>query len=503
MKLKDLKHRFYDSLSLKLTIYMGLTLLIIFIFSTYTIVKSHSLQSKERIIETSSFIEKLIVNTARHDMLKNDRDGIRSFFKDLSSLDELVNASIMNDEGVIKFSTKGEAVGMVINIGILKKYIETGEKIKFQHTGGDDTLSTISEIKASPECYRCHDSSKKVIGYLSIDFSAKKIDEMIRYEQYVMIITAITSMIFIAVALFLFNHYFIYRRVGKIQNLIESVKKGDLEAKENFSGHDEISELGKSFNKMIADLKDAKESLEEKQKQILAQSEKLASLGQLASGIAHEIQNPLAGISGALRVIHSEIKGLIDDKEVDSIIEKILSQVERLSRTTKDILSFARPSKPMFVPLKINRIVDKSLFFAMESAKQKGVEIVENLSDSLPEIKGDPELLRQVFLNIMLNGIQAMENGGILTISTNTSDSSGVVIEIGDTGCGIPEDVKKNIFNPFYTTKHQGTGLGLYIVKGIIESHNGSICVKSAEGKGTAFKIVLQKGAVLPDERIG
>ncbi|RMF92476.1 MAG: HAMP domain-containing protein [Candidatus Schekmanbacteria bacterium] len=434
----------------------------------------------------------MIINNTRHDMLKNDRDGINYFFKDISKLEDLVNASIMDDEGVIKFSTKEKAIGMKINIKMLKDYIKAGKNLEFKHTGGDNILSSITEIKALDECYRCHNKSKKVLGYLSVDFSAKKIDEILKYDRIVMIITAIISMFFIAAALFLFNHYFIYKRVGKIQKLIEAVKKGELDAEEKFTGHDEISELGKSFNKMMKDLKEAKENLEEKQKEILAQSEKLASLGQLASGIAHEIQNPLAGISGALRVIQSEIKAITKDSEVEGILDKILSQIERLSRTTKDILSFARPSKPMFVPLNINKVIEKSLFFAREAAKQKGVEIVENLSEKLPEISADPELLRQVFLNIMLNGIQAMDRGGVLTISSNLNSSpSGIIVEIADTGCGIPEDVRKNIFNPFFTTKHQGTGLGLYIVKGIIENHNGEISVESTVGKGTTFKIVL------------
>ncbi|MBI5376635.1 MAG: HAMP domain-containing protein [Candidatus Schekmanbacteria bacterium] len=492
MKISDLKRRFYNSLSFKLTLLMGITLLLVFVFSTSIIVKFYFAEAKSKILSTASFVAMLINNNLRHDMLINDREGINNFFNDISKLEDLVNASIMDDQGIIKFSTKKNAIGMKISIDVLRQYTNTKEHFEYKHTEGESVWSNFYEIRGTPECYQCHNRSKKIIGYLSVDFSSKKIDEMVAREKYVMIITAFVSMGFISFALFLFNHYFVYKPVKKLHRLIEGVKAGNLDVKERFDRRDEIGGLGRDFNLMVKELKDARISLEENQKKILAQSEKLASLGQLASGIAHEIQNPLAGISGALRVIHSEYLSQHTDQELKDIIDKILSQIDRLSKTTKDILSFARPSVPMFVPTNINSVIEKSLFFARQNAKNNGVDIREELSNDIPETKADSELLKQVFLNIMLNGIQSMPEGGTLTVSSDMGDGGvSIVVSVSDTGCGIPKDKLKNIFNPFFTTKHQGTGLGLYIVKDIVDSHNGRIEVESNNSKGSIFKVYI------------
>jgi len=226
----------------------------------------------------------------------------------------------------------------------------------------------------------------------------------------------------------------------------------------------------------------------------MQQAEKLATIGELASGIAHEIKNPLAGVSAAIQVLSEEFNLKSTRRE---IIDEIMHQMERLNKMTKDLLSFARPMDPRTLMCDVNDIVDKASFFIRKQAEKQNVGITKELERDIPHLLIDPEQIQQVFLNIMLNALQAMPEGGFLTIATRLSEKSGngkpeaVEISFSDTGKGIPGENLRKIFNPFYTTKHQGTGLGLSISRNVVEKHKGRFEVDSQSGKGTRFTIVL------------
>jgi len=239
----------------------------------------------------------------------------------------------------------------------------------------------------------------------------------------------------------------------------------------------------------------------------LARMDRLASLGELASGIAHEIRNPLAGIGGALQILS---KHFDNDNSNHVIFKEVLDQVLRLDDFVKNLLQFARPSTPKFESLKVEDVIDSTLFLVSNQISKKQIKLNIEHERNQPDIQGDKNLLQQVFLNITINALDAMEGGGTLGITIWWDQEEilpapeaiycaprqdQVIIKISDTGPGIKEEDIDNIFNPFFTTKSQGTGLGLSITHRIIEQHHGTISVDSNPDTGTTFTISLPIGS--------
>jgi signal transduction histidine kinase len=239
------------------------------------------------------------------------------------------------------------------------------------------------------------------------------------------------------------------------------------------------------------ELQDKQARLAEAQEQLI-RSDRLATVGELAAGLAHDLRNPLAGVSGALHVLAGQLPG--DDPQ-QALLTEIQSQVARMNKTLTELLRHARPPTPQYLPLNVNEVVEQTLWF-LPLASGSGIEVVKRLQPGLPPLRLDPSLLHQALLNILVNARQAMPNGGQLTVGTRLRQnllSKGEVVEvaIADTGLGILEENLSRIFQPFFTTKALGTGLGLAIAARIVEQHGGRIAVESEVGRGTTFRIVL------------
>ena len=240
--------------------------------------------------------------------------------------------------------------------------------------------------------------------------------------------------------------------------------------------------------------------------QNLARIDRLASLGELAAGVAHEIRNPLAGIAGAIQVIS---RNQDSDSPHRFIFQEVLEQVRRLDGFVNNLLKFARPGQSKFIRIDIESVIKKALFLVKTQLDEKNIDVNRESGGDIPVIMGDAAQLQQVFLNIFINAIDAMEDGGVLTIRAtyvparaesnnnrcpDTAESlrgGELRIAVMDTGEGIDDSLHETIFNPFHTTKGDGTGLGLSISHRIIEQHGGAITVKSLPGKGSTFTVQL------------
>jgi two-component system NtrC family sensor kinase len=307
----------------------------------------------------------------------------------------------------------------------------------------------------------------------------------------------------------------LYFSTGRIINplwkMVEATQKisqGDLSHTVEVTSRDEVGFLAASFNKMTEDLRAAnmelvnwgttlEKKVEQRTKELtkmqasLIQSEKLASLGKLSAGVAHEINNPLGGI-----LIYSHL--LLEDTPKDSPhysnLKKIIKETSRCKDIVKGLLEFARPREPEMSPLDINTIVEKSLYIIEGQSMFQNISIVKQPATDLPRIVGDGAQLQQVFMNIILNAAEAMDNDGTLTLCTGLSSNSRQIdIQFSDTGHGILEEDIKRLFEPFFTTKEvgKGTGLGLAISYSIIRKHQGTIEVSSQEGEGSTFTVRL------------
>ena len=219
----------------------------------------------------------------------------------------------------------------------------------------------------------------------------------------------------------------------------------------------------------------------------MIQSEKLASLGQLASGMAHEIHNPLTIISGEAQLYLDRFGN--QHPHVDEVMNSIIEECRRAADITRRILRFAKPSPPDMVPLDVRATVDETLALAGYQVRMDKFESVVEFPENLPKVNGNQNQLQEVFLNLILNACQAMgHEGGRLYLSAAAS-SAHVEVKVRDSGPGIPTNKLRKVFEPFYTTKQAGTGLGLFVTQRIIQAHGGSIEVESQEGKGTCFTI--------------
>lgn len=225
----------------------------------------------------------------------------------------------------------------------------------------------------------------------------------------------------------------------------------------------------------------------------LARSNQLAGLGEMAAGIAHEIKNPLTGISLGLEKLERVIPSGLGE---EIVLEKITCDIDRISDIVSRLLDLARKDKPEMEPVNLNEILSDVILNISSPAKQAEVELKTSFSEKLPSVNADENQIYQVFLNLALNAIQAMPEGGTLSISSTPVDSEknpGVMISFQDTGKGIREEDLEKIFEPFYSTRKGGTGLGLAISHNIIKDHGGKIEVESTVGKGTTVNIIFEE----------
>lgn len=287
-----------------------------------------------------------------------------------------------------------------------------------------------------------------------------------------------------------------------LTNVMKKVASGDLSVRAEESRKDEFGYLASVFNQMIDTLESAKQEIEVYHAQQMERAAKLASLGEIISGIAHEIKNPLTGISCAVQVFNSELS---DGDSRKPVITEVLNQVKRLDRIVNDLLRYAKPKTPVFAPSKIQEVLEKTLFFVYPKAKNQHIAIENQVGKELPEILMDTDQMHQVFLNIIINAIQSMPDGGILTISASGKSRQEVgdkinktiqcdkvlIVKIQDTGKGISSEDLPYLFEPFFTRKAQGTGLGLSISRKIVQEHGGEITVESEVGRGSAFTVYL------------
>jgi len=249
------------------------------------------------------------------------------------------------------------------------------------------------------------------------------------------------------------------------------------------------------------ELRESHQQLKESQEQLI-QAEKLTSLGQLAASIAHEVNNPLSGVLAYTQLLAKKIRGNNIPKDVSlQYLSKMEAELIRSTKLIRHLLDFARQSPPAFRPLNFNDVVNRAFDLAAHSAELQHIQTVKELDPSLPNLMADFDQLHQVCTNLILNAIQAMPQGGKLTIRTSAGNGQ-LKMEIHDTGCGISPKNMRKLFTPFFTTKQEvkGVGLGLAISYGIIQRHNGKIEVHSKEGEGTTFTICLP---LLHEEAIG
>ena len=307
-------------------------------------------------------------------------------------------------------------------------------------------------------------------------------------ERHTILVVAGAGAVAICAALVLVLTYLIQRPMIELQEKIARVGDGRFDVAVKFARrNDEIGDLGRNFNRMVQQLKASRQEIEHLHRTQMSRAEHLATLGELATGLAHEIRNPLAGISGVVEIIARDLPA---NSPAHAVVKEVRHEIAQINDILTDLLQTARPHAPDIRLSDLNTTVEHTVMLARQQAFSKPIEIIFKNNPSLPEVEHDSGQIHEVLLNLLLNSIQAINGPGRITVEVARRDDFALV-SVTDTGCGIAPEHLPYIFRPFYTTKGQGTGLGLSLARRIVEEHQGQIDVVSAVGKETRFTVQL------------
>ncbi len=486
-----------------------LSFILAFTINAVTEIKSLEKES----IDKAHLIGDMIESSIRTIMLTGNSDIASQWVEDLRAVSRLKDIYVVKTNGMLAFRDldtlrkvnrklgrelfrRDPREGIRIfdkNDPRLLTVVRAQKEVEYIHRRGDAHIFVqIKPVFNGIKCAKCHSKDDDLLGILKISTSMKEVDRGIKKIVLSAIAGVVFSSLVVMGLLLLLLRILVTRPIRKVADTIRGIIRGDrLDVVVSYKSRDEFGSLVEDFNTMMGRLNDLYTTLEEKVKERtrqLIQAEKFASVGQLATGLIHEIRNPLSGIKLSMQLIEKEV-----GKTYHKDIEAISMEVQRIERLLDRLLSFAKPHTPNLFPVSLNEIVEKTITLTRTKAKHAGVEIETSLEDPLPPVMADPDLMHQVFLNLVLNAINAMPEGGRLTIVTRGSDSH-VEAAFSDTGVGIPEEYLDRIFDPFFTTRGAsgGSGLGLSISYRIVQDHKGEMDVRSAEGKGTTFTVRLK-----------
>lgn len=514
------------SIAAKLIIATGLLILILSSLFWYATLKKQEKDIMSIAVKYGASFVDFVEESTRRSMLTLDQEQTQQLLLTLITPEGVQRVRIFNHKGKVAFSSNKEGVGKAVDRdsmtcmgchtdSVTGTLSPSPRKWSVYKNEQDMTsLKIISQISNEQSCSSAschvHPEDQEILGFVEADFSLALLDEAL-FKQG-LALTAYVIIFIIAVSIFLgiINYKIVTNPVQKLSDGMKKVSGGNLDHSVQINSIDEIGVLASTFNSMIKDLKAAAEqkerwtqTLEEevakKTEEIkrtqtgLIQTEKLASLGRMAAGVAHEINNPLTGVVTFAHLMKQRCEPGSDDAEdLDIIIE----QAERCAKIIKNLLTFARATPSERGQIHVNNVITKTMTLVKNQEKFHNVKFHMDLSDTQFVTNGDGTQFQQICLNMFLNSSDAMKLRGDITVKTHQVEEDGnpfVEIVFTDTGSGIEEENLPKLFEPFFTTKpvDKGTGLGLSITHGIVKHLGGSIRVESTLGQGTSFFVRL------------
>lgn len=307
-------------------------------------------------------------------------------------------------------------------------------------------------------------------------------------ERHTVLLVAGAGAVAICGALLVVLTYTVQRPLVELQQKIAQVGAGDLSVSVSFARrNDEIGDLGRNFDQMVRQLRESRAEIELLHRTQMSRAEHLATLGELATGLAHEIRNPLAGIAGVIEIAGRDLP---QASPARAVVKEVRQEIARINHIVTDLLQTARPHPPTVRKSDLNTTVEHAVMLGRQQALARSVMIALHKDPTLPDVEHDGDQIHQVLLNLLLNALQAIDLEGRIDVTLRAQDGMAAV-DVADNGRGIAPETLPNIFRPFYTTKGDGTGLGLSLARRIVEDHQGRIDVTSALGQGTTFTVLL------------
>jgi two-component system NtrC family sensor kinase len=475
----------------------------------------------DEVVRVVALLSDTIENSIYHDMLENRRQEAYRIMETIGRQEGIEKVRVFNKAGRVTFSTAPSEIGTMVDKRAESCYschaagqpivrLALPSRSRIYRSNSHRVLGMVTPIYNETSCStapcHAHPASQQVLGVVDVSMSLTEIDRNGQLLQRGIIASSTLVVLALAAIVTLAVHRLVVRPVTYLVGATHKVAMGDLAGTVAIHSTDELGILARSFDTMTKSLRTAQESIQnlmdslERQveqrtaalratQQQLIQSEKMASLGTLAASIAHEINNPLAGILTTAKLLSRIAReGQPDDATWQSFIYQlglVERETERCTVIVRNLLDFARQRNLTLAETDVNLAVEEALALLSHHITLQNVTLEKHLNP-VPSIEADSGQLRQALLNVFLNACEAMPGGGTLrVVSRSLADTQTVEIECTDTGVGIPPDHLVKIVDPFFTTKEKGTGLGLSVVYGIVERHHGKLDIRSEVGKGT------------------
>jgi len=523
--------RIYNLLSFRLFLLIVIILTVLTISYSYYFVSLESRQYEEFARQCAERTSHIIIGSTKNAMLLNQKDKAFEIMKSIARQEGVEKICLYNKKGQIIYSTDESEIGDKVSLtyrSCSPCHMPNGEvrgtPLNQWHNIYADVTSNrvlgyLTPIPNEESCYTAgchtHTSEQSYIGVLRVEMSLKSMDAMVEENKSQMISINIIFTIILGLAVGVFIWVWVHVPVKKLIKGTHEISSGNLDYVIPSTGKDEMGMLGRSFNEMTTDIRKAKEEITtwsnqledrvkektealEKTQERNLQIEKMASLGQLSATVAHELNNPMAGILTYSKLIQKKInKGPLSEAEKDSVLKHlkmIESESARSGEIVKNMLLFSRQEAIDMKSHQLDKIIESSLDLISHHLKLHNIQLQKDFQPDLPPLNVDENQIKQALLALYVNAVEAMDDEGTLTVKTSWMRSKQqVIILIGDTGKGIPETVKTQVFEPFFTTKNEvkGVGLGLAAVYAIIQKHGADISFESEVNKGTTFKIVF------------
>jgi two-component system NtrC family sensor kinase len=524
----------FSSLKAKVGVYLVIALTVAVLLFTYMVIRNNRTTLLDQAISHAAQLSGVVMKTTRFAMQHDGPGDVNRILSEVGAHEKINRVRIFSKDGDILYSTNPAEVGNTIDQeaeSCLGCHLDEKSMIAapligrprvFEDADGREMLGSTAVFRNGPTCSESschvHSADETVLGVLDIVTPLETIQATIQKNTITIIGLSLGLLVLAAVLVSLLVQRVVYGPLDDLRKGAERVTDGDLDHSIPVRSGDELGQLAECFNLMTGALHRSRDELEgwghtleqkveeathelHRAQAEAARSEKLASVGLLAAGIAHELNNPLTGVLTFSTLVRRELP---DDSPEAEDLDLVIRETKRCAKIIRRLLDFAREKTPEKSYVDINQTIDECVELISQASQLADIELVTCLEDDLPPVWMDKELIKQVIMNMLVNAQHAIEQVGAITVATrirtdcpltktDISDAPMVEISIRDTGCGIEPDHLDRIFDPFFSTKGvgKGTGLGLSVSHGTIEAHGGIIEVESEVGQGSEFRICL------------
>ncbi len=520
----------HRSISAKLILWLAITMIIVFAVLGFLNVRLHRKHLEAQTLGAAERISDVIKRSTASYMMQNDRNGLYDLMSTMADEPGMVRIRIFNSEGRISFSTDPNEVSQMVDKSAEACYgchaqaqplvkLNRPDRFRtFRAASSERVLAIINPIENQPACSNAachaHPASQQILGVLDTDLSLAAADASLAESTRKMLFYTAAAIIIITFLTGFVVWDLVHRPMMVLKRGTEHLRRGELGYQIEIKSNDEAGELADSFNAMSSELLDAREEItawthtlenrvEQKTRELrraheqMLQVERMVTIGKMAAVVAHEINNPLAGILTYAKLIKRWIERGItkpeEKKEVNESLDLIATESRRCGDLVRNLLTFSRTSPISLDKADVNAIIERAVKLIEHKTELSNIQLNVDLGVEVPLIYCDAGQIEQVLVALIVNAIDAMPRGGNLWLRSRLIDAENIELTVRDDGMGIPSDLLPKLFEPFTTTKEvgKGVGLGLAISKGIIDRHSGKIEVQSELGRGTTFRIYL------------